>query len=55
MSLSNFITKCRDSKAYFRVLIVRAIEDAIILFIGGVAIWALCWVITGIFRVLGVG
>ena len=54
MLLTDFITKCRDSKAYFRGLVVRAIEDGIILFLGGVAIWALCWVITGIFRVLGV-
>lgn len=54
MSLSNFITKCRDSKAYFRGLVVRAIEDAIILFIGGVAIWAICVIVGGIFRALGV-
>lgn len=54
MSLTHFITKCRDSKAYFRGLVVRAIEDAIILFLGGVAIWAVCWVFTGIFRLLGV-
>ena len=55
MSLSNFITKCRNSKAYFRGLVVRAIEDGIILFLGGVAIWALCWLVGGIFRLLGVG
>ena len=54
MSLSNFITKCRASKAYFRGLVVRAIEDAIILFLGGVAIWAICWLVGGIFRALGV-
>ena len=54
MSLSNFITKCRNSKAYFRGLIVRAIEDAVVLLIGCVAIWAICWLVTGIFRALGV-
>jgi len=54
MSLLNVITKCRASKAYFRGLVVRAIEDAIILFLGGAAIWSLCWVITGIFKALGV-
>ena len=54
MLLSDFITKCAKNKVYFRNLIVRAIEDFIVLFIGGVAIWAICWVVTGIFRLLGV-
>lgn len=54
MSLTQFIKRAAKSQ-YFRWLVVRAIEDAIILFLGGVAIWAICWVITGIFKVLGVG
>ncbi len=54
MLLTDFITKCRESKPYFRGLVVRAIEDAIILFIGGVAIWAICVIVGGIFRALGV-
>ena len=54
MSLSQFTTKCRESKSYFRGLVVRAIEDAIILFIGGVAIWSLCWVVSGVLKMLGV-
>lgn len=55
MSVSEFITKCRESKQYYRGLIVRAIEDAIILFLIGVGIWAICWTVGGIFRLLGVG
>lgn len=43
------------TKRQYRDLIVRVIEDAIILFLGGAAIWSLCWVITGIFKALGVG
>ena len=54
MSLLNVITKCRASKAYFRGLVVRAIEDAIVLFLGGVLIWAICILVGGIFRALGV-
>lgn len=54
MSLSNFIRNATKSQ-YFRQLVVRAIEDAIILFLGGAAIWSLCHVVSGIFRVLGVG
>ena len=55
MLLSDFITKCRNSKAYFRGLVVRAIEDAIILFLGGAAIWSLCWVVGHAFNIMGVG
>ena len=54
MLLTDFITKCRDSKAYFRGLIVRAIEDAIVLFFVGVLIWAICILVGGVFRALGV-
>lgn len=55
MSLSNYITKCRESKAYFRGLVVRAIEDCCILLMLGVGIWAICAVVGGVFRLLGVG
>ena len=54
MSISQFITKCRTCKAYWRGLIVRAVEDAIILFIIGVVIWSVCWFASGIFHLLGV-
>ena len=54
MLLTDFITKCRESKPYFRGLVVRAIEDGIILFLGGVAIWAICWLVSGILKGLGV-
>ena len=55
MSLSDFIRNCRESKAYFRGLIVRAIEDAVMLFIIGVGIWAVCAVVGYVFKLLGVG
>lgn len=55
MSLPHFITKCRRSKAYFRGLVVRAIEDAIIYIILGVGIWVICIAVGGFFRLLGVG
>lgn len=42
------------TKRQWRDLCVRVIEDAIILFLGGVAIWAICWLVGGIFRLLGV-
>ena len=42
MSLTNIITKCRESKSYFRKLIIRAIEDACVLLAIIVLIWALC-------------
>jgi hypothetical protein len=53
MSLSNFIRNVTKSQ-YFRRLVVRAIEDACILLMLGVTIWAICWVVGGIFRILGV-
>jgi len=55
MSLSNFITRCRESKAYFRGLVVRAIEDAIILFVMGACILVICTLVGGILRAMGVG
>ena len=42
MSLSKFIRNCRESKAYFRGMVIRAIEDAILVFCLGLMIWALC-------------
>lgn len=42
------------TKRQWRDLCVRAIEDAIIIFLGGVCIWTICWLVTGIFRALGV-
>ena len=43
------------SKARFRALVVRAIEDAIVLFGLGVGIWAIMALAGGILRMLGVG
>lgn len=53
MSLSQFIRRAAKSQ-YFRQLVIRAIEDAIILFCIGVGIWAVCWTVTAVFRLLGV-
>jgi len=44
----------RADKRYYRGLIVRAIEDAVVLFAGGAAVWAICWTVSGIFQALGV-
>lgn len=54
MSLSNLITKCRESKAYFRRLVVRAIEDGIILFGICVAIAVVCYVCGSLLTMMGV-
>ena len=54
MSLSQFITRCRESKAYFRGLVIRAIEDACVLLMLGVGIWALCVVVGILFKLMGV-
>lgn len=43
------------NKAYYRRLIVRAIEDGLVLFLMGAAIWSLCYVVGGVFDALGVG
>ena len=53
MSLTQIIKKASKSQ-YFRRLVVRAIEDGIILILMGAAIWSVCWVLTGILRGLGV-
>ena len=54
MSLSNFIRRAAKSQ-YFRQLVVRAIEDAVVLFMLGVGIAVICVVVGGVFRLLGVG
>ena len=43
------------TKRQWRDLCVRAIEDAVMLFIIGVGIWAVCAVVGCIFRLMGVG
>lgn len=42
------------TKAQFRRLVVRAIEDAIMLLIGVIGIWLVCTIVSGLFRLLGV-
>lgn len=53
-TLSNCITRCRESKAYFRRLVVRAIEDGIILFGICVAIAVVCYVCGSLLSMMGV-
>ncbi len=45
----------KADKAYYRALVIRAIEDGVVFFLGYAAIWSLCHVIGGIFDRLGVG
>jgi hypothetical protein len=54
MSLTQFIKRAAKSQ-YVRQLVVRAIEDAIVLFCIGIGIAVVCTVVGGIFRLLGVG
>ncbi len=54
MSLSNFIKRAAKSQ-YFRQLIVRAIEDAVILFMLGVGVATVCVIVGGLLRLMGVG
>lgn len=54
MSLSKFIKKAAKSQ-YFRALVVRAIEDAILLFGLGVGIWTIMALASAALRMLGVG
>ena len=42
------------SKREYRDLIVRVVEDFIVLFLAGAAIWSLCYVVSGVFKALGV-
>lgn len=53
MSLTQFIKRAAKSQ-YVRQLIVRAIEDAIVLFCIGIGIAVVCTVVGGVFRLLGV-
>ena len=53
MSLTKFIRNATKSQ-YWRRLIVRAVEDFIVLFVGFAALWSLCHVVSGVFRLLGV-
>ena len=53
MSLTQFIRRATKSQ-YFRSLIVRAIEDAIVLLVLCIGIWLVCTVVGGVFRLLGV-
>lgn len=53
MSLSQFIKNAAKSQ-YFRRLVIRAIEDAIILLMIVIGLWLVCTVVGGIFRLLGV-
>ena len=41
-------------KAYYRGLIVRAIEDAVVWIVMSAAIWTICHLVGGIFQLLGV-
>ena len=52
MSFLKYITNM--SKRQVRDLIVRVIEDAIILYIMGACIWAICWVVSEILSKIGV-
>ena len=54
MPLQDFITRCRESKAYFRGLVIRAVEDAIVLLVLCIGIWLVCIVFGTVFRILGV-
>lgn len=54
MSFSNHITKWMKSKAYFRRLVVRAIEDVIILFGINLGIAFVCALFSICFRWMGV-
>lgn len=41
-------------KAYYRGLVVRAIEDGVVWFIMFAACWSICHLVGGIFQLLGV-
>ncbi len=45
----------RADKAYYRRLIVRAIEDGIVIYVMFAICWALAWAVSGILQKLGVG
>lgn len=53
MSFSNCIRNLMKNQ-YFRRLVVRAIEDFIVLFMLFAAIWSLAFVVSGALKILGV-
>ena len=53
-SSPNVITRCLESKAYFRRLVVRAIEDAILLVCVFIGIGGVCAVCSLLLKILGV-
>lgn len=53
MSLTNFIRNTTKSQ-YFRRLVVRAIEDAIVLFLIFLAVWAVCAFASAVLGSMGV-
>lgn len=54
MTIRNFITQLFTSKAFYRKIVVRAIEDGIILFAICVAIAVVCYVCGSLFSLMGV-
>ena len=54
MSLSNLIKRAAKSQ-YFRRLVVRAIEDALVLLLMGACIWVICRLAGEILGKMGVG
>ena len=54
MPLLQFITSSGKSKAFYRKLIVRAIEDALVLLMLCCGIWVICTVVGTFFHLMGV-
>ncbi len=52
--LSSVLRIISSDRKYWRGLVVRAVEDFIVLFLGGTAVWAVCWLVGGMFKLLGV-
>lgn len=59
LKISRLVSLVRDvyqaDKAYYRRLIVRAIEDGIVIYVMFAICWALAWAVSGILQKLGVG
>lgn len=57
LRISSLVSSAREAyakdKPYYRGLIVRAIEDAIVLYLGFAAVWALAHVVSGVLQKLG--
>ena len=57
MRISSLVSSAREAyakdKPYYRGLIVRAIEDAIVLHLGFAAVWALAHVLSRVLEGLG--